>query len=459
MNKQASFRVPIKFVRRGFTGHDVPEDGIMQKCVRCGLCLPTCPTYLETLRETSSPRGRIHLMEAVAAGKLDLTDPGFVGQMYQCLDCRACEAVCPSGVEYGKLVEAARTQIERAMPGSTVKRGLRWLVFHQIFGNMRVFRLLCRLLLFYQRSGLQRLVRKCGILSILRLKEAEELLPTFPKSFLSYSGEQYGAESLVSTKNASPSTSVLPVAGKTATQVALFAGCIMSTAFAETDRATIRVLLAAGCSVVVPRHQGCCGALTVHAGDMDRARVMARRNIDAFEQSGAEYIIVNAAGCGAALKDYGHLMRDDNLYAERAAHFSTQVRDITEFLASRSFSSPQHPLHLRITYQEPCHLVHAQRIDRAPRELLHSIPGIELIEMRESSLCCGSAGIYNITQPEMSRRLQERKIKQIQKSGADLVVTSNPGCYLQLQSGLRQAGSTMRVVHIVDLLDMAYRQE
>jgi glycolate oxidase iron-sulfur subunit len=454
MTKQPISRLPVLPVRQGFTGTDIPEDEILQKCVRCGLCLPSCPTYLETLRETSSPRGRIHLIETVAAGKLDLTDTGFIKQMYQCLDCRACEAVCPSGVQYGKLVEAARTQIERATPGSPLKQALRWLIFHQIFGKMPLFRLLCRLLFFYQRSGLQWLIRKSGILHILHMEEAERLLPSLPKSFLTCSDQQYELDSSTST----PDTGHSPPATShdtPASPVALFAGCIMSTAFAETDRATIRLLLAAGSPVIIPKHQGCCGALTVHAGDMDEARVMAHRNIDAFERSGAKYIIVNAAGCGAALKEYAHLMRDDPLYAERAAHFSTRVRDIAEFLVNRSSSSPQHPLHLKVTYQEPCHLVHAQRISSAPRELLRNIPDIELIEMQESSLCCGSAGIYNITQPEMARRLQERKIKHIQETGVDVVVTANPGCYLQLQSGLRRAGSTIRVIHIVDLLHAA----
>lgn len=439
---------PITFVKRdmrGFTGRDIPQDDIIQQCVRCGMCLPHCPTYLETLRETSSPRGRIHLIEAVSEGKLSLTDPGFIGQMYQCLDCRACEAVCPSGVEYGKLVEAARTQIERAQPGSPAKRGLRWLVFRQLFGNMRLFRLFTSLMYLYQHSGLQWLARNLGILRLLRLEDTERLLPELPVSFLVPTNQRYEPPVSESTSRPVP------------TQVALFAGCIMSTAFAETDRATIRLLLATGCSVIVPEFQGCCGALTVHAGDMDEARIMAKRNIEAFERSEAEYIIINAAGCGAALKEYAHLLADEPDYAERAARFSAQVRDITEFLATRKFLRQPRPLNLRVTYQEPCHLVSAQRISKAPRQLLHRIPGLQLIEMEESAVCCGSAGIYNITQPDMSERLQERKIHHTQETAADIVITANPGCFLQLQSGLHKAGSSMQVMHIVDVLDMAYR--
>ena len=437
MTSQQQLITPIK---RGFVGRDVPEDHIIQSCIHCGLCLPYCPTYLETGNETSSPRGRIHLIEAVADGRLSVTDPGFVGQMYQCLDCRACEDVCPSGVEYGKLVEAARTQIERATPGSPAKRGLRWVIFRQLFGNMHIFRLLSRLLYFYQHFGIQWLARHLGILRVLHLDEMEQLLPKFPAYFLLPDQQQHE-----------------PIASSTGeeTRVALFAGCIMSTAFAETDRATIRVLQATGCTVVVPKLQGCCGALTVHAGDMDAARGMARQNIDAFEQSGATYIISNAAGCGAALKEYAHLLHEDPVYAERAARFSAQVRDISELLATRQFVVPLHPVPLKVTYQEPCHLIHAQRIGVQPRELLRRIPGLELVEMQESSVCCGSAGIYNVTQPVMSRQLQDRKLTHTTETQADVVITANPGCFLQLQSGLQRTGSPMRVMHIVDVLDMA----
>jgi len=432
---------------RGFQERDRPEGKIVQSCVRCGMCLPHCPTYLETLHETSSPRGRIHLIEAVERGQLGLTDPGFVRQMYQCLDCRACEAVCPSGVEYGKLVESARTQIERAKPGSLLKRGVRWFVFTRLFGDLRVFRLLCHLLVLYQRSGLQWLARHLGVLRLLHLAEMERLLPPLPTTFVVPANQHYEPENPGPTPDQSDCT------------VALFAGCIMSTVFAETDRATSRVLLAHGCAVILPVGQGCCGALTVHAGDLDAARLLARRNIQAFEQSEAEYIVVNAAGCGAALKEYAHLLRDDPLYARRAEAFSARVRDISEVLLERTARLVPGLLKLRVTYQEPCHLAHAQRITQAPRQLLKGIPGLELVEMAESALCCGSAGMYNLTQPAMSRRLRKRKIQHTTATGAEVVITANPGCQLQLQSGLSEVCSPMRVMHLVDVLDLAYRQD
>ncbi|HEX6777910.1 MAG TPA: heterodisulfide reductase-related iron-sulfur binding cluster [Ktedonobacterales bacterium] len=431
---------------------DRPDPAIFSACVRCGLCLPHCPTYLETLRETSSPRGRIHLIQAVSEGRLSLTSPGFVGQMYQCLDCRACEDVCPSGVQYGKLVEAARTQIERARPRPLVQRLLRWAIFAGVFAHMRLFRLVNRLLFLYQRGGLQWLARKTGALKLLRLREMETLLPPLPVRFFVPRGQVSAASSADANKQ--------PRA-----RVALFAGCIMSTAFAETDRATARVLAANGCEVHVPAGQGCCGALTIHAGDLDRARVQARQTIAAFERLEAsapvEAIIVNAAGCGAALKEYGHLLREDSAFAERAAAFSAKVQDITEFLGDLEqrglLNRTMRPLHLKVTYQEPCHLAHAQRVSDQPRRLLRAIPGLQLVEMRESALCCGSAGIYNITQPEMSRRLLKRKMGHALATGAEVIVSANPGCILQLQAGTRAAGRAARVAHIVDLLDEAYQ--
>jgi glycolate oxidase iron-sulfur subunit len=267
---------------QGFAERDRPAEAIFQSCVRCGLCLPHCPTYLETLRETSSPRGRIHLIEAVADGRLSLTSPGFVSQMYQCLDCRACEAVCPSGVQYGQLLEAARTQIERARPRPLRQRLLRWLVFRHLLNDMRLFLAINRLLWLYQRLGLQWLARRSGLLRLLRLAEAEALLPVIPARFMRPRGQVV----LPSSLPLAP-----PAPSPPRTRVALFAGCLMSTAFAETDRATTRVLAAQGCAVHVPGGQGCCGALTIHAGELDQARALARRTIVAFEQLGHQRMI------------------------------------------------------------------------------------------------------------------------------------------------------------------------
>jgi glycolate oxidase iron-sulfur subunit len=419
--------------------------------VRCGLCLPHCPTYLETLRETSSPRGRIHLIQAVSEGRLNLTSPGFVGQMYQCLDCRACEDVCPSSVQYGKLVEAARSQIERARPRPLRQRLLRWMIFGGLFQDMRLFRAANRLLWLYQRSGAQWLARRLGVLKLLRLHQMETLLPPLPARFVQ-PRDQIIAPTW--TKSGQPQA-----------RVALFTGCVMSTAFAETDRATARVLAANGCEVHLPKGQGCCGALTIHAGELERARALARQTILAFERLEAttplDAIIINAAGCGATLKEYGHLLRDDEKFAERADHFSAKVKDITEFLGELEqrgdFNKNLHPLPLTVTYQEACHLAHAQRVTAQPRRLLRAILGLRLVEMEESALCCGSAGIYNITQPEMSQRLLARKMRHALAAQAEVIVSTNPGCLLQLQAGVRTTGASVRVAHLVDVLDEAYR--
>ncbi len=435
---------------QGFDERDRPDPAIFSACVRCGLCLPHCPTYLETLRETSSPRGRIHLIQAVSEGRLSVTSPGFVDQMYQCLDCRACEDVCPSGVRYGELVEAARAQIERARPRPLAQRLLRRFVFGALFQDMRLFRAVSRLLGFYQWSGAQWLARRLGILRLLRLREAEALLPALPARFLRPRGQVF------------PPT--WGEAGRPQKRVALFTGCVMSTAFAEIDRATARVLAANGCEVHLPAGQGCCGALTVHAGEIDRARVLARRTIEAFERLEAttpiDAVIVNAAGCGAALKEYRHLLCNDPQFSTRAAAFSAKVQDITEFLGDLEqrgmLNRNMRPLKLTITYQEACHLAHAQRVTDQPRRLLQAIPGLRLVEMEEAALCCGSAGIYNITQPEMSRRLLWRKIHHALATEAEVIVSTNPGCILQLQAGARAAGTAVRVAHLVDLLDVAY---
>ncbi|HEY7356777.1 MAG TPA: heterodisulfide reductase-related iron-sulfur binding cluster, partial [Ktedonobacterales bacterium] len=433
---------------QGFRELDAPDPAIFSACVRCGLCLPHCPTYLETLRETSSPRGRIHLIQAVSQGRLSVTSPGFVGQMYQCLDCRACEDVCPSGVQYGRLVEAARAQIERARPRPLNQRLLRWFVFGAVFQDMRLFRALNRLLWLYQHSGAQWLARRLGVLKLLRLQEAEALLPSLPARFLKPRGQVVAP---TWTRDGQPQAGA---------RVALFAGCVMSTAFAETDRATTRVLAANGCEVHLPAGQGCCGALTIHAGGLDRARVMARRTIAAFERLEAttplDAILVNAAGCGATLKEYGHLLRDDPEFASRASAFSAKVKDVTEFLGDLEqrgvLNQQMRPLKLTVTYQEACHLAHAQRVTQQPRCLLRAIPGLRLVEMDESALCCGSAGIYNLTQPEMSQRLLARKMRHALATQADVIVSTNPGCMLQLQAGVRAAGAPMRVMHLVDLL-------
>jgi glycolate oxidase iron-sulfur subunit len=423
-----------------FTAPDVPPAEVFNRCVRCGLCLPTCPTYVETLVETSGPRGRIALIKAVSEERLDLTSPGFVHQMSECLDCRACEAVCPSGVAYGRLLEPARTQVQRAIGPRQPwhVRALRWFLLGRVFSSMALLRFVAGMLRLAQRLGLQSLARASGLLRLLHLEDADALAPRISERFFVPRDQRWEAE------------------GKRKATVFMHAGCVMHVAFAHVDEATVRVLQKAGCDVVAPSAQGCCGAINVHAGEMDRGRELAKRNIEAFERSGADIYVINAAGCGSALKEYGHLFDEDVEWKERATAFSARVRDITEWLDEVGISSALGPIERTVTYQEPCHLVHAQRIAGAPRRLLAQIPGLRLREMPESSLCCGSAGIYNLTQPDMAQRLQKRKVANIMIVEPDVVVTANPGCALQVAAGLREAGAERPVKHIVELLDESY---
>jgi glycolate oxidase iron-sulfur subunit len=437
---QPSVEVEPGSALRGFTSIDAPSPDILNNCVHCGLCLPACPTFRETGLESSSPRGRIHLIRAVHTGRLDVTDPVFTHQMHECLNCRACEPACPSGVKYGLLVEAARSQIQQTQPAPKPLTGLaRLLTFDVLFTDLGRFRLFSRLMQLYQRSGLRTVVRASGLLKPLKMDRLDSFLPTISRRFLTPGTEQWSPR------------------GEAKGRVALIAGCIMSTAYADIDRATARVLAANGREVIVPEGQGCCGALHVHGGDLNGGRALARKNIDIFESLDVDAIIVNAAGCGAQLKEYGHLLHDDPVYAERAAAFSARVKDITEYLAGIELNPAMGCLPLTVTYQEPCHLAHAQRITKQPRALLKAIPGLTLVEMEESALCCGSAGIYNVIQPDMSDSLGRRKVRNALATGAEVVVSANPGCMIQVQANLKAAGSSVRVRHIVELLDAAYQ--
>lgn len=407
----------------------------MLSCIRCGQCLTSCPTYVLSGHEAEGPRGRVAMARALLEGHLALTDD-LVLHEQNCLVCDACTAVCPAGVHMDPLQVALRTAMDPQRHRPLPERLLRHLVFRRLFPSMRAFRALVRLIWLYQRTGLQWLARTLGILKLLGLDRSEAFLPRVSGDFLVPGGEVFPSETAEHTP------------------VAFFAGCVMSTALAEIDRATIRVLQRAGCDVTVVRDQGCCGALNAHGGDLPIALELARRTIAAFEQSGSDPVIVNSAGCGAMLKDYAHHLRHDPAWAERAAAFSRRVQDVTVFLAGRTLPFTR-PLDARVTYQEPCHLAHAQRIRQQPRTLLQSIPGVTLCEMAESTLCCGSAGIYNVTNPNESRRLQQRKLDHALVTGASVIATANPGCLLQLASGLRERNSPVRVAHLVELLDEA----
>jgi glycolate oxidase iron-sulfur subunit len=449
----------------------------MLRCIRCGLCLSVCPTYQLTLLEEESPRGRIAMARAATEGFLPLT-PDFVRHEESCLLCEACTAICPAGVRMEELGVAVRaTLAEQAPPQGRRARLAQRLGFWLLADVARLRRLLA-LLRLYQRSGLQALVRRTGLLRLLGLAEAEGYLPRLDAPFLVPRGQVWeprppqppnpgGSPS----PGFAPSPSRLPVAGEGSGgsppglgglggangRVALFAGCVMSTAFAETDRATARVLAANGARVEAPAGQGCCGALHAHGGDREGARALARRNVAAFEAGGYDAIVVNAAGCGAMLKEYSHLLQDDPAWAERAAAFAARVRDFTEYLAALGPVAPWGRVEATVTYQDPCHLAHAQRVRRQPRALLGQVPGLRLVEMAESDLCCGSAGVYNLTHPETAEQLQERKLDNVAATGAPVVVTANPGCLLQLQAGAARRGLAVQVRHIADVLDEAYR--
>jgi len=405
-------------------------------CIRCGLCLSVCPTYQLTMAEEESPRGRIAMARAVAEGVLPVTDD-FVKHSESCLLCEACTAICPAGVQMEPLGVAVRALIGAQRKRPWRERLALKLGMDGLLGNMGRFRLACRLARIYQRGGPRALVRRSGLLRLLRLAEQEALLPEMPARFVVPRGQTWR-----------PPDGATPVR-----RVALFTGCIMSTAFAETTEATARLLARRGCEVVAVPAQGCCGALHLHSGALDGARRLARVNVEAFDPAQYDAIIVNAAGCGSTLKGYAHLLEGPE--SERGAAFSKKVRDITEYLLALPEQPERAPLDVTVTLQEPCHLAHAQRITQAPRHLLRQIPGLTLREMNESAFCCGSAGIYNVTHEATAARLLNRKLDNAAATGAEVIVTANPGCQLQLQAGVRARGLALRVVHIADLLDEA----
>ncbi len=404
------------------------------KCIHCGICLPECPTYRVTRLETESPRGRIHLSRAVAEGRIEPNER-FEKHIYLCLGCRACESACPSGVRFGKILESARRII--GPPGSPLGRFLINTALKRLFPSPTRLRILARILRLYQKSPFRNLLHK---LLPDGLVQAESLLPEIPEKFF-FSEE----ETLLHT-------------GEKRFRVGFISGCVMSILFGDVNEATVRVLRRNRCEVVIPKDQSCCGALNVHNGETRVAREMAKRNIDAFLDKDLDAIVVNSAGCGTMLKEYGEFLRDDPRYSKKAEIFSRKVKDISEFLSEISPSQAPQRLNLRVTYQDPCHLAHGQKIINQPRDLIRSIPGVELVEMESSNRCCGSAGIYNITHPEMSEVILDDKMENIKKTGADAIITSNPGCIIQIKSGIKKYNLKMEVLHIVELIDRAYKK-
>jgi glycolate oxidase iron-sulfur subunit len=420
---------------------------VLQQCMHCGMCLPTCPTYDQTKQERNSPRGRIALMRAVADGVLDVTHE-FAEEMSYCLGCLACQTACPAGVNYAELFETARSDIERHdAQGGTARRFWRGITLGFLFMRPSALRMAGRALRWYQRSGLEAWARRTGVMRLLPppLRRLEPQTPRIAERF----------SNSVIAAHETPSSPLRY-------RVALLTGCVQDLVFPGVNRDTADVLLANGCAVDTPPIQPCCGSLHAHNGDLERARVLARRMIDLFPPDRYDAIISNAGGCGSHLRRYAPLLRDDARYRERAALWDRKVRDIQEWLIEIGCRVPQAAPFSEptsVTYHESCHLVHGQKISREPRALLRLLPGVSLVELPESAWCCGSAGIYAITQPEQAERLLGRKTANIVGTGASWVTTANPGCHLQIARGLDAASGGIHVAHPVSLLARAYRRE
>jgi len=418
---------------------DAPREEDLSRCVHCGLCLNACPTYRELRVEMDSPRGRIYQMTQVHHG-------APIGDSYRehidlCLACRGCETACPSGVQYGRLVEAARAEIEQRTRRPLGERLLRSLVFERLLPSRTWLTLAGAGMFVYQASGLQKLARGSGLLKLMgKLGEVEPLAP--------------GVETPFFYRNMGR---VFPAQGERKYKVAFLSGCIANISFARLNEATVRVLQANGCEVDIPASQTCCGALAVHAGMREPARRQARRNIDSLADGGYDAILTNAGGCGTTLKEYHELLEHDPLYAEEAKRFVALVKDVNEFLASIELNPRMGEVRATVTYQDSCHLAHGQKVRAAPRKLLASIPGVTLKEMRLSDLCCGSAGIYNVVHTDMAVRLLAKKMESVNSTGAERIAAANPGCMLQLRAGVEKFGHGQRVSHVVEILDEAYR--
>jgi len=412
---------------------------LYQDCVHCGLCTASCPTYVETGNENDGPRGRIYLMRAVADGRLGFS-PEVREHLDLCLDCRACESACPSGVQYGKIIEPFKIALYRSAPSGQKTSLLQRVILHHLFPYANRVGLALRPARWLQKLGALSWAERTGLTRLLppTLRRMQAMLPELEAK-------------------RTPLPPMLPAIGPKRARVALFLGCVSDAMYPETNAATARVLQKNGCEVIIPPSQSCCGAIHYHSGAEAPAFEMAARNLSAFNLDELDAIIVNAAGCGAMLKDYPHLL--PRAEHDRAVRFTSKVRDISEFLIELGPVAPEGKLEMKVAYHDACHLCHAQRIRTQPRQLLEMIPGVELLPLEESEICCGAAGTYNLTQPEMSERLGRRKMDRIEETGAEVVATGNVGCILQIARKIKERGSAVKVVHPIDLLDQAYRND
>ncbi len=432
-----------QFLQAGFDAKHPPDPTLIDACVHCGFCLSVCPSYRALGTEMDSPRGRIYLMDAINNGEAPLS--ATTAQHFDaCLGCLGCVSACPSGVQYDKLIASMRPQVERNHPRPLADRLFRMLIFSLLPYPKRLRWLLAPLLL-YQTLGLAKFIRTNNLLQKLspRLAALESNLP---------------AISLDSFRDTLPE--VIPAQGKKRYRVGMILGCVQRLFFTDVNAATVRVLTANGCEVIIPKHQGCCSALPQHQGQEDQAQTLARQMIDSFEGTQVDAIIINAAGCGHTLKEYGHILQDDPAYRQKAEQFANQVKDVQEFLQTVGLTVPLSPLSdrpLTLVYQDACHLLHGQKISLQPRQLLRQIPDVQLQEPIDAAVCCGSAGVYNLLQPDVADELGQQKVENLLNTGAALIASPNPGCSLQIQKHLERQGKTIPLMHPIELLDCSIR--
>jgi glycolate oxidase iron-sulfur subunit len=418
---------------------DPPQESKWADCVHCGMCLESCPTYEQSGEEQQSPRGRVYLIKAVAEGKLNV-DEHFAEPVFSCLDCRACTTACPVDIDVGGLIEEARGQIRQAIPLNGWKGAVNKFFLHGVFPHHNRLRSLGGLLRFYQKSGMQKVIRKTNLIHIMpqHLTDMESIMPEVKRS--------------VRVKF----TSEIKAKGESKHKVAMLTGCVMDVFFSDINESTINVLTRNGNDVSIPKNQTCCGALHVHSGDREMGRKLAKQNIEAFENE--EKVIVNAAGCGCMMKDYAELFRDEPEWKERAEEFEEKVVDISKYLHDTGYEKPKAMMNTRITYHDACHLAHGQGVRKEPREILLDIPGVEMVQMPNADRCCGSAGIYNITNPEMADAVLKSKMENVPED-VEMISMGNPGCMMQMALGVQKYGRNQKIVHTVQLLDWAYQKE